>query len=75
MGQLMLGGCFSWTRLDGRHNRIRNVWAIEPDTGQHARVMGRPCMSATIWLTETMCYIGQGKVEDRKGYPICIAGM
>ena len=32
-------------------------------------------MSPTIWLTETMCYIGQVKVEDRKGYPMCIPGM
>ena len=29
MGQLVLGGCFSGTRLDGRHNLIRDVWAIE----------------------------------------------
>ena len=37
--------------------------------------MGRPCMSAAIRLTETMCYIGQVKVKDQKGYPMCIAGM
>ena len=29
MGPLVLGGCFSATRLGGRHSRIRNVWAIE----------------------------------------------
>ena len=29
MGQLELGGWLSGTRLDGRHNPIRDVWAIE----------------------------------------------
>ena len=29
MGLLVLGGCFSGTRLDGRHNLIRDVWVIE----------------------------------------------
>ena len=47
----------------------------QPDSSPQARVMGHPCVPATIQLTETMWYIGQVKVEDRKGYPMCIADI
>ena len=52
-----------------------NITSMSSGQWSVCKGYGPPDMPPTIQLTETMCYIGQVKVEDRKGYPMVTAGM
>ena len=76
MGQLVLGGWLSGTRLDGLHNLIRDVWAIEgnkvvPGWGECG---GRICAGRMSYILQVVINIpnmlsGQGSACKGYGPP------